>query len=816
MGATQGSPTARVSVALDGGSPDGESRDPELSLDGSSVVFVSEATNLVAGDTNGRRDVFLFDLAARTTVRVSVASDGTQANGPSDRPFLSSEGRFVAFRSRATDLVSRDTNGHSDVFVRDLRLGTTERVSVSTTGRQGNAEVDTVLISGDGRFVLFASRATTLDPRAPRRVMSIYVHDRRTGTTRLLRLGNHGRPNGDSHASWISPTGRFVGFRSHATNLVAGDTNGSSDAFVRDRRRGRTIRVSVSSSGAEGNQSSFRAQVSNAGRFAVFRSLASNLVPDDTNGTIDVFVRDVYRGRTSRVHVSSSGEQANARALLRPRISAAGRLVTFGSLASNLVRGDTNRSADIFVHDRSTGRTRRVSIGVNRRQANGDSSHARINADGRLVAFRSEASNLVPRDRNRASDIFVRALGPGPRAYAAARRERASSPAAVVVGTTGQFAAAVEQLGLSGGTIVLRRGRYSRLVVGPRSHRKLTIRAQPGASAGYVGLIDTRAVSLVGLRVTPRSSDAGVDVHGSRQVVLERLTVAGTRRYDAGIDLDRSRGVTIRDSSITRCGDGHLCVRTGHSSNVRILGNRFHDCFGCDFVRGRFARHLEIRGNSFQRALVGRCGTNPERCNHQDLVELHEGDGLIVEQNDFGVYQLPGGGQLALFGPLANVVIRNNVFRHSDPRAPGVDAHVGINLGGFTGLPRRVLIANNTVLSGDERRGRHHTSIRLKPAYRSMAAANRPVIANNILHVARRPSLCAGARVVKSNVIMDGVACSAGDVVGDPLLDRRGRPTAESALVIDRASRTWAPRRDLTGRRRDASPDIGAYEYFPP
>jgi hypothetical protein len=118
---------------------------------------------------------------------------------------------------------------------------------------------------------------------------------------------------------------------------------------------------------------------------------------------------------------------------------------------------------------------------------------------------------------------------------------------------------------------------------------------------------------------------------------------------------------------------------------------------------------------------------------------------------------------------------------------------VGINLGGFTGLPRRVLIANNTVLSGDERRGRHHTSIRLKPAYRSMAAANRPVIANNILHVARRPSLCAGARVVKSNVIMDGVACSAGDVVGDPLLDRRGRPTAESALVIDRASRTWAP-----------------------
>jgi Tol biopolymer transport system component len=487
--AIQDSPTTRVSVALDGGSPDGDSWEPELSLDGNLVAFVSRATNLVADDTNEAYDVFLYDLVARTTARVSVQSDGTQANGPSDRPFVSASVRFVAFRSWATDLVAGDSNGYRDAFVRDLQLGTTERVSVSTTGRQGDAEVDTVLISGDGRFVVFSSRATTLDPRAPRGLMSIYLHDRRTGSTRVLALGNRGRPDGDSHASWISSTGRFVGFRSFATNLVVGDANGVSDAFVRDRKLGRTIRVSVSSSGAGGNKSSFRPQLSAAGHFAVFRSRASNLVPGDTNRAIDIFVRDVYRGRTSRVHVSSSGVQANARALLRPRITADGRLVAFGSLASNLVRGDTNRSADVFVHDRSTGRTRRVSIGLDGRQANGDSSHGRINADGRVVAFRSEASNLVPADRNRATDIFVRVLGHAHR-HNRLLAHSGAAVTAVVVRTTGELASAVERLRWSRRPdraqarplLAAHRG-------GSRGWRKLTIRAvrraTPSPASGH-------------------------------------------------------------------------------------------------------------------------------------------------------------------------------------------------------------------------------------------------------------------------------------------------------------------------------------------
>jgi Tol biopolymer transport system component len=401
--------TELISVALPGKTPNGRSTGPDLSFDGRYVAFVSWATNLVQGDTNRFADIFVRDRRRGMTERVSVAGDGAQANGGSDRPRVSADGRFVAFRSHASNLVPGDTNRLSDVFVRDVVLGETYRVSVATSGRQGNAPITSVAISGNGRFVAFSSRASTLDRSDQSRLMKIFVHDRTRGTTRVLRLVRGGA-NGDSHASSISWDGRVVAFRSYASNLVRDDTNAVSDAFLVDRRIGRTVRLSVSSFGVQADLHSFRPMISSTGRVAVFRSFASNLVPGDTNGQIDVFVRDLRRGVTSRVSTGQNGEEANDRPLIAPSISGNGRLIVFGSLASNLVAGDTNGAADIFLHDMRLHTTRRVSLALADRQANGASHHARISSNGRAVAFSSDATNLASGDHNRLSDIYVRRL----------------------------------------------------------------------------------------------------------------------------------------------------------------------------------------------------------------------------------------------------------------------------------------------------------------------------------------------------------------------------------------------------------------------
>jgi len=211
--------------------------------------------------------------------------------------------------------------------------------------------------------------------------------------------------------SWdpsISADGRYVAFFSHASNLVPGDTNGKADVFVHDRVTGQTTRVSVASDGTEGNGYSWFPSISADGRYVAFESIASNLVPGDTNGVSDVFVHDRLTGQTTRVSVASDGTQGHS-ASDHPSISADGRYVAFESFASNLVPGDTNGKRDVFVHDRLTGQTARVSVASDGTQGNGDSIYPSISADGRYVAFVSGASNLVPGDANGNIDVFIAA-----------------------------------------------------------------------------------------------------------------------------------------------------------------------------------------------------------------------------------------------------------------------------------------------------------------------------------------------------------------------------------------------------------------------
>jgi hypothetical protein len=407
--------TQRVSVDSAGNQGNADSRDPALSADGRFVAFYSGATNLVPDDTNGFWDVFVHDRQTGTTERVSVDSAGNPGNSSSLRPALSADGRFVAFYSDATNLVTGDSNGWTDVFVHDRQTRTTERVNVDSAGNQANyrsggcelCPLGTLSINSDGRFVAFWSLATNLVPAYTGFWPEVFVRDRQTGTTEVVSVDNAGNPgNSLSFHPALSADGRFVAFSSSSSKLVPGDTNGAGDVFVHDRQTRTTQRVSVDSAGNQGDSGSWGAWLSAAGRFVSFYSFASNLVPGDTNAVGDVFVHDRQTRTTQRVSVDSAGNQADSGSW-GAWLSAAGRFVSFYSFASNLVPGDTNAVGDVFVHDRQTGTTQRVSVDSAGTQGNSSSYFPALSGDGRFVAFASVATNLVPGDTNEAWDVFV-------------------------------------------------------------------------------------------------------------------------------------------------------------------------------------------------------------------------------------------------------------------------------------------------------------------------------------------------------------------------------------------------------------------------
>jgi len=424
--------TTRVSVASDGSQGNNYSDLPSISADGRYVAFESYASNLVSGDTNydcpdysNCSDIFVHDRQTGITQRVSVASDGSQGNDGSSYPSLSADGRYVAFGSGASNLVSGDTNGW-DVFVHDRQTGSTQRVSLASDGSQGNNYSYSPSISTNGRYVAFVSGASNLVSGDTNGVPDIFVHYRQTGVTQRVSLSSDGsQGNNDSYTygSSISADGRYVAFTSWASNLVSGDTNyfcdrnrdgfyddNCRDVFVHDRQTGSTQRVSLSSNGIQGNNESYSPSISADGRYVAFYSGASNLVSGDTNyfcgihypyeNCPDIFVHDRQTGSTQRVSIASDGSQGNNYSDW-PSISTDGRYVVFTSYASNLVSGDTNRSGDIFVHDRQTGSTQLVSIASDGTQGNSYSWEPSISTNGRYVAFTSWASNLVSGDTNK-------------------------------------------------------------------------------------------------------------------------------------------------------------------------------------------------------------------------------------------------------------------------------------------------------------------------------------------------------------------------------------------------------------------------------
>lgn len=402
--------TERVSVATDGAL--GSGVNARISADGRVVAFASSASNLVPDDTNGEFDVFARDRETRTTQRMSVAGDGAEGNNFSGNPAISGDGRHVAFSSSASNLVPGDSNGTWDIFVHGRDTLTTQRLSVASDGSEANASSVLPSLSADGRFVGFQSTASNLVPGDTNGTNDIFVHDRDTGTTERVSVASDGMEgNAGSLNPSLSADGRLVSFHGDASNLVPDDTNGTRDVFVHDRETGVTERVSKSSDGTEGNGISTVSSISADGRHVAFYSFALNLVPNDTNATNDVFVHDRKTGITERVSVTSEGRQGDSSSFW-PDISPDGRYVTFESFATNLVPDDDNRARDIFVHDRETRTTERASVASDGSQSDGSSAVPVLSMGGSHVAFNSFATNLEPGGASGGSKIYVRERGP--------------------------------------------------------------------------------------------------------------------------------------------------------------------------------------------------------------------------------------------------------------------------------------------------------------------------------------------------------------------------------------------------------------------
>jgi hypothetical protein len=397
----------RVSVSSDGAEGDLESTRPGVSRDGRVIGFVSLATNLVPGDTNGFEDVFVHDRRTGTTERVSVSSDGAQGDQFSDRfaPALDLTGRFVAFESGATNFVLGDTNGTFDVFLRDRRERTTVRVSLGNGGAQGNDFSISPAMSANARFVAFVSAASNLVPGDTNGFIDAFVRDRALGTTNRVSISTSGAQGNEDVISnvAVNDDGRFVAFSSTATNLVPQRTSGS---FVRDRQRGTTELVSSSSAGVPGDLGGGRVSISADGRFVVYDSNSTNLVPNDTNGFPDVFVRDRQTGRTERVSVSSTGQQGNDASGFAA-ISSDARFIAFGSTATNLVAGVTTSTFRTYIHDRHSRTTRLATRTFDGSAPDGGTGSPALSGDGRVLVTQSLATNLIPNDTNGVTDVFV-------------------------------------------------------------------------------------------------------------------------------------------------------------------------------------------------------------------------------------------------------------------------------------------------------------------------------------------------------------------------------------------------------------------------
>ncbi|MEU4243306.1 hypothetical protein [Actinoplanes sp. NPDC026619] len=400
--------TERVSVSSAGAQGDAQAISGKLSADGRYVVFDSNASTLVPGDTNDNGDVFLRDRQTNVTTRLSLSATGEQGNGSSDSPQISADGRYVTFISYSSNLVPgpRPEIGY-DVYLLDRQTGTLNRISETPDGTPSDGDNYNPSISADGRYVVFQTYATNLLPGVVGG--NVLLYDRTTDQLSPVSVAPDGTATESrGYGPSISGNGRYVAFLSYSADLAPGDTNGVGDVYVRDLVAGTTVRASVAEDGHEVTGDSRGGEVSDNGR-VTFWSEDSTLVPDDTNGADDVFVRDLVAGTTRLVSTSTDGAPGDGYSG-GPAITANGRYVVFHSAATNFAAGDTNGVEDIFRKDLQTGTTTLVSRRTNGAQGNGSSVNPNITPNGKIISYGSGATNLTAGDTNGQTDLFVTKL----------------------------------------------------------------------------------------------------------------------------------------------------------------------------------------------------------------------------------------------------------------------------------------------------------------------------------------------------------------------------------------------------------------------
>lgn len=406
----------RISVSPTGAEANGWSgkRDlgggPMVSGDGRLVVFESEATNLVDDDTNGFTDVFIHDRASRQTRRLTVAYDGGNPDGPSETPSISVDGAHVAFRTAARNL------GIGGIGTGRFQIVTWSAQSRSFAGQSNGATADCfnpVVSNANDLVVAFETPSPILvtDTNGITDVYFTHTWMRIPERASAPHDAPPAQANQGSHEAAISADGNLVAFHSDASNLVPGDTNDERDVFLRIRNTRQTIRVSTGPGGDQADSHSFSASISADGKRIAYGSSATNLVAGDRNNTADVFVFDRMTGKTVRASVASDGTEANGFSL-QASLSGDGRLVAFTSLATNLVPGDVEfpgerDTPDVFVHDLVTRKTFRISVPLSEDFQPGYIGRVNISANGRVVVFTTDLPNLVPGDTSRVSDVFV-------------------------------------------------------------------------------------------------------------------------------------------------------------------------------------------------------------------------------------------------------------------------------------------------------------------------------------------------------------------------------------------------------------------------
>ncbi|CAN5758125.1 PD40 domain-containing protein [soil metagenome] len=340
-------------VSSAGAPADGSSTDVDISADGRYVVFETTATNIVTADANGpASDIVLFDaLSGERTLVSRRGASGVQGDDESRAPTISADGTKIAFWSHATNLVANDTNAKPDIFVRDVVASVTKRVSTDSNGRQANGASNDGAMAPTGTHVALSSIATNLVDRDTNGKQDVFLKHLGSGRiTRVSVTNGERQALGSSSLQDISADGRTVAFSSFAANLVKNDDNGKGDVFVRQRIDGTTVRVSRRGA-IEANGDSFGAAISDEGAFVVFQSRATNLdVGADENGELDLFEYRVENKGLVRVSLDVTGGATDGTAY-DATISGDGSVLAFASSATDLVMGDDDGVDDVFVHE---------------------------------------------------------------------------------------------------------------------------------------------------------------------------------------------------------------------------------------------------------------------------------------------------------------------------------------------------------------------------------------------------------------------------------------------------------------------------------